>query len=50
MKISRMEDEKYIIIGITDVDAEMRETMSSKVIECQTEIMTEPTKKYTNIS
>lgn len=28
MKISRMEDEKYIIMGITDVDAEMRETMA----------------------
>ncbi|SEF85247.1 CheY chemotaxis protein or a CheY-like REC (receiver) domain [Eubacterium ruminantium] len=28
MKISRMEDEKYIIIGITNVDAEMRETMA----------------------
>ena len=28
MKISRMPDEKYIIIGFTDVDAEMRETMA----------------------
>ena len=27
MKISRMDDEHYIIIGISDVDAEMRETM-----------------------
>ena len=31
MKISRMEDEKYIIIGITNVDAEMRETMAKNV-------------------
>ncbi len=28
LKISRMEDEKYIIMGITNVDAEMRETMA----------------------
>ena len=28
MKISRMEDEKYIIMGITNVDAEIRETMA----------------------
>ena len=28
MKISRMEDEHYIIMGITNVDAEMRETMA----------------------
>ncbi len=27
MKISRMEDEKYIIIGITNVDSEIKETM-----------------------
>lgn len=31
MKISRMEDVKYIIIGITNVDAEMRETMAKNV-------------------
>ena len=30
MKISLMLDKKYIIIGITNVDAEMRETMASK--------------------
>ncbi|SEQ23371.1 CheY chemotaxis protein or a CheY-like REC (receiver) domain [Lachnospiraceae bacterium NE2001] len=28
MKISKMDDEKYIIMGITNVDAEMRETMA----------------------
>ena len=28
MKISRMDDEQYIIMGITDVDAEMRETIA----------------------
>ena len=28
LKISRTEDEKYIIMGITNVDAEMRETMA----------------------
>ena len=28
MKISLMEDEKFIIIGVTDVDAEIRETMA----------------------
>ena len=28
MKISKMEDEQYIIMGITDVDAEMHETMA----------------------
>ena len=28
MKISRMDDEKYIIMGITNVDAEMRETIA----------------------
>ena len=28
MKISRMEDEQYIIMGITDVDAEIHETMA----------------------
>ena len=28
MKISRMDDEKYIILVITDVDAEMRETVA----------------------
>ena len=30
MKISKMDDEKHIIMGITNVDADMRETMAQK--------------------